>query len=147
MRVRVRLRVRLRVEGEGEGEGDAERAREIDMRWVAMLVVAGGLFGCRDAGSEVARGGAEEGDPVRAKVYVDVRTVEEFAAGHLEGAIHIPVDEIGARWVELEPHRADSIIVYCRSGRRSAIALQVLEREGFEYLRNGGGLDDVRSGR
>ena len=112
------------------------------MRRIALVVLAlAGVLGCREADS------APADDVAREKVYLDVRTPAEFAAGHVEGAINIPVETIDSRWVELEPHRADSVIVYCRSGRRSAAAIQVLRQQGFEFLRNGGGLDDMRNGR
>lgn len=83
----------------------------------------------------------------REKVFVDVRTPEEFAAGHVEGAINIPHTEMPERWRELEPYRGDSIIVYCRTGRRSAIALEVLDEQGFEFTRNAGSLEAAMSGR
>ncbi len=61
---------------------------------------------------------------------VDVRTREEYRAGHLPGAVNIPVQELGSRVDELEP-RGTPIVVYCRSGRRSATARAQLVRAGF----------------
>ena len=116
------------------------------MRLPIWAALAAALAACGDADSTPARADADAGE-ARGKVYVDVRTPQEFAAGHLDGAINIPVETIETRWPELEPHRGDSIIVYCRTGRRSAAAIQVLDRQGFDFLRNGGGLDDVRNGR
>lgn len=80
----------------------------------------------------------------RRVVYVDVRTPEEWAAGHVEGAIHIPHTELAARWVELDAYRDDDIVLYCRTGRRSGIAEQILTQAGFEQLHNGGGLIDLQ---
>jgi phage shock protein E len=80
----------------------------------------------------------------RRVVYVDVRTREEWAAGHVEGAIHIPHTELAARWRELDSYRDDDIVLYCRTGRRSGIAEQILTQAGFERLHNGGGLTDLR---
>ena len=77
-------------------------------------------------------------------VYVDVRTPEEFAAGHVEGAINIPHTEMPQRWGELEEYRDDEIVLYCRSGRRSGIALRTLRDVGFTNLENGGGLTDLQ---
>jgi phage shock protein E len=77
-------------------------------------------------------------------VYVDVRTRGEFAAGHVEGAINIPHTELGQRWRELEEHRDDPIVLYCRTGRRSGIAYDILEERGFTSLENGGGLTDMQ---
>lgn len=61
---------------------------------------------------------------------LDVRTPEEFAAGHLEGAINIPVAELTARIDEVPSDRA--VVVYCRSGNRSATATRELTARGYE---------------
>jgi rhodanese-related sulfurtransferase len=67
-------------------------------------------------------------------VILDVRTAEEFATGHIPGAINIPVDQIGARLAELEASKGKTIVTYCRSGRRAATALATLHAAGFEKL-------------
>ena len=76
-------------------------------------------------------------------MYLDVRSPEEFAEGHVQGAINIPVDEMEARWQELEPYRDRPIVVYCRSGRRSARAIEILAQHGFTQLENGGGFESL----
>ncbi|MFO1401808.1 MAG: rhodanese-like domain-containing protein [Steroidobacteraceae bacterium] len=65
---------------------------------------------------------------------LDVRTPEEFAAGHVPGARNIPVQELDARLAELAAARGGDIVVYCRSGRRAASALATLQAQGFEHL-------------
>lgn len=70
----------------------------------------------------------------RSLVVLDVRTPEEFAAGHLPGAINIPHTELAARVAELEGSRDSDIVVYCRTGARSATALGVLGKSGFKRL-------------
>jgi len=65
-------------------------------------------------------------------VVLDVRTAQEFAAGHVPGAINISHDELEGRLEELEQVRDKDVVVYCRSGRRTGIALGILERAGFE---------------
>lgn len=67
-------------------------------------------------------------------VIVDVRTVDEYEAGHVPGAIHIPHDEIAARLAELEESKDKPIVVYCRSGKRAAKALEILHEAGFKRL-------------
>jgi rhodanese-related sulfurtransferase len=67
-------------------------------------------------------------------VVVDVRTPEEFAAGHVPGAINVPHDQVESRLAELRGYRGKDVVVYCRSGRRSEMALTVLEKAGFERL-------------
>jgi phage shock protein E len=61
---------------------------------------------------------------------VDVRTRAEFAAGHLPGAINIPVQELAERLPELRP-KDTPVVLYCRSGRRSSSAARTLKSAGF----------------
>jgi phage shock protein E len=60
---------------------------------------------------------------------LDVRTAEEYAAGHIPGAILFPYDELAAKFREGDKGRP--IVVYCRSGRRSAIARETLLGMGY----------------
>lgn len=65
-------------------------------------------------------------------VLLDVRTPAEFDGGHVEGAKNIPVQELAARAGELP--RGAAIVVYCRSGGRSATATQLLRGRGHDVL-------------
>lgn len=69
-----------------------------------------------------------------APVVLDVRTPKEFAEGHVPGAINISHDELEARLPELEADRDRDVVVYCRSGKRTGLALDVLEKAGFKRL-------------
>jgi phage shock protein E len=75
---------------------------------------------------------------------VDVRTAREFASGHATGAHHIPHDQMGARWKELRAHRKKRLLVYCRTGRRSGIAIRILRQNGFTRAENAGGIGALR---
>jgi len=74
---------------------------------------------------------------------IDVRTPEEFAAGHLDGAVNI--DWQGATFfdeiAQFDPSGA--YIVYCKSGNRAGQALDALTDMGYTNLRNAGGVDDA----
>jgi phage shock protein E len=61
---------------------------------------------------------------------LDVRTPAEFAEGHIPGAKNIPVQELAARINEVGP-RDRHVVIYCRSGARSAAAAQLLTRAGY----------------
>ena len=75
-------------------------------------------------------------------VVIDVRTVGEFAAGHIEGAINVPVEQIETGILSVKGLKKDSqILVYCRSGRRSAYAKGVLEKMGYKKINDGGGME------
>jgi rhodanese-related sulfurtransferase len=75
-------------------------------------------------------------------VILDVRTPEEFfgETGHLEGAVLIPVQELERRIDEIVPWKSRTIVVYCRSGRRSRNAATLLAREGYGALNLEGGI-------
>lgn len=75
-------------------------------------------------------------------VLLDVREEDEFAEGHLEGAILIPYESIEERAEEELPDKQQTILVYCRSGRRSAIAAESLANLGYEDVRDFGGILD-----
>jgi phage shock protein E len=76
--------------------------------------------------------------------WIDVRTAEEYAAGHVSRAVNIPYEEITARIGEVTDDKDALIYLYCRSGRRSGIARDALEQAGFSNVINLGGLDDAR---
>ena len=69
----------------------------------------------------------------QAPFILDVRTANEFAAGHVPGALNIPYDELPDRLREL-PATTDEILVYCRSGRRAVIAEETLRANGYGNL-------------
>ncbi len=71
-------------------------------------------------------------------LFVDVRESEEFASGHVDGAINIPPAELMAGAHTLDSFSKDEeIIVYCRTGSRSAVAINMLKELGFTNLKNG----------
>lgn len=76
-------------------------------------------------------------------LWIDVRTAEEYAGGHVIEAVNIPYEEIVARIGEVTTDKDAEIYLYCRSGRRSGIAMQALEAEGFSRVVNVGGLDQA----
>jgi len=67
---------------------------------------------------------------------VDVRTNEEFLAGHLPKSINIPYDQIN-RLPSIAKDKTQPIFLYCRSGRRSGIAEKAIEQQGYQYIYNG----------
>jgi phage shock protein E len=63
---------------------------------------------------------------------LDVRTPEEFASGHVPGAVNVPHDQLASRVAEVP--RDKDVVVYCRSGRRSQIAADILTANGFKRV-------------
>ena len=77
-------------------------------------------------------------------LWIDVRTANEYSQGHVPGAIHIPYEEITERIGEVTQDKDALIYLYCRSGRRSGIALETLSEAGFTNAINIGGLEDAQ---
>ncbi len=67
---------------------------------------------------------------------VDVRTPAEFAQGHPAGSVNIPLDQLPRKLASFQGK--EHIIVFCRSGNRSAQAKAILERQGYKNVINGG---------
>lgn len=85
-------------------------------------------------------------DGQKPTVIIDVRSAEEFAAGHIDGAINIPYEQIGQGVPALSLVNRDStIVLYCRSGRRSAIAASTLQKLGYGHVIDGGAQDQLTS--
>lgn len=69
-------------------------------------------------------------------IILDVRTKEEFDAGHIEGAIQIPVEELKNRVSEIEEYKDEPLLVYCRSGNRSSKAVDILVDNDFTNIKH-----------
>ena len=106
-----------------------------------------GCVGCSDGGSATY----EQIDGAKAKalmdsesgyIIIDARTQEEYDGGHIPGAILIPEYEIADRAEKELPDKDQSILVYCRSGRRSKIAAEELVKLGYTNVKEFGGIID-----
>ena len=82
--------------------------------------------------------------PEKAKgVWIDVRSAEEFNAGHLQGAVNIPHDKIIEGVKALGSDKDAPFNLYCRSGRRAEAALTELKNAGYTNVTNHGGYEDL----
>lgn len=128
---------------------------------IAMLLISLSLFGlcaCKGEGGNTDTNnttadtlGYEQINAEKAKeimlsgveyILIDARTDEEFAQGHIEGAILIPEYEIKGRAEQELPDKDALILVYCRSGRRSKIASEELVNLGYTNVKEFGGIID-----
>ncbi len=69
-------------------------------------------------------------------IILDVREDNEWNAAHIPGAIHIPLAQINNRLSELQSYKNSAVITQCRSGARSAKALDILKSAGFTQVKN-----------
>lgn len=110
---------------------------------LSRLVLLCAFFGsaaCQDPSTTAAPVAAQElakriGDG-GAPVVLDVRTPEEYAAGHIPGAINIPHDELATRLTEIPGAKSAEIVVHCQSGRRAGTAESILVQEGYTGVRD-----------
>ena len=116
--------------------------------WILLVLLSAALSACQGSESGPSTsapaaspnppesGGHVSGAQARALVsdegatLLDVRSVAEYAAGHVEGAKNIPVQELEARMGEVPT--STPVVVYCQSGGRSAAAARMLRTAGYE---------------
>ena len=80
------------------------------------------------------------------RVIIDVREPFEFATGHVKGALNIPPAKLMAGAKKLQDVPKDTeIILYCRTGSRSAVAANILQSLGYTNLVNGVNKDHVNA--
>lgn len=111
---------------------------------IAVVVVAVYLLMSRMG----AMGGADQAEVWRkikeGALVIDVRTDGEFRSGHLEGALNIPYEQTEALVKAVGQDKSRSVIVYCRSGRRSGLAQRALQDQGYQHVINGGGYHSLK---
>ena len=98
-----------------------------------MLNILKGIFGGGTANEEV-RQAVETG-----AMLVDVRTPAEFASGSAKGAVNIPLSSLASQASRL---KGKKVVVFCRSGARSAQAKSILQQQGISVI-NGGSLGSL----
>ena len=75
-------------------------------------------------------------------IILDARRPDEYAEGHIPGAINVPNEEIGTAEIAELPDKSQLILVYCRSGRRSKEASEKLVKLGYTNIVEFGGILD-----
>ena len=77
---------------------------------------------------------------------VDVRTAEEYEEGHIPGAILLPIEEIRKGKLDALPDPDQTLLIYCRTGRRAEDAAAILVKEGYSNVYAIGGIFDWTGG-
>lgn len=110
----------------------------VDNIWLfAVLLVTGGMLlwpHLQTRGRKLTLLEATQRINQGKTVVLDVRSAEEFAAGHVRGAVNIPLPDLQQRLGELEKSRSKTIIVVCQSGVTSAKAGAQLNKAGFQEV-------------
>ena len=114
------------------------------LRHILLCGCSAVLCGCGNPGSAISNAPANAQHELDATVLIDVRSADEFASGHLQGAVNIPHDRITEGIGAVAADKSTRIILYCRSGRRAETALNVLKSAGYENVSNYGGLEDAQ---
>lgn len=118
--------------------------------FVLTLVLSAFLWSCQSE-TTIKTAPAQVIDAVTGKammdydstiILIDVRTVEEYEAEHIPGAINLPVEEIGDLIGDEITNKSTKIILYCRSGNRSAQAASILSNMGYLSVFDMGGIID-----
>ena len=89
----------------------------------------------------VAQNSDEKKDEV---IIIDVRSSEEYKAGHIPNAININVDELEGRLNEIEDYKNKPIITYCNSGKKSGKAAEILVNNEFQDVTNAQGVKEFQ---
>ena len=71
-------------------------------------------------------------------LFLDVRTPDEYASGHVEGALNLPLDRFVQDYAGVAPDKLKQIVLYCHSGARSGQATQFLCQQNYQNVVNGG---------
>ena len=114
---------------------------------LVLVITSGKLMAQKQGYKQISQAQAKEIMDTRSDyILLDVRTEKEFAAGHIKGAILIPDYEIRLRAEKELPDKDKTILVYCRSGRRSKLAARDLAELGYTDVLEFGGIIDWKYG-
>ena len=108
-------------------------------RLVTTLIVVSALaHACAETTAQVVpiTPDALLASPPAGALILDVRTADEYAAGHVPGAVNVPYDQVAARLTELGDDPTRPVVVYCESGRRAGRAESVILEAGFTDVRH-----------
>ena len=94
------------------------------------------ITGCGEKVAGISPNVASQMFAEQKTIIIDVRENDEWEEQHIEGAIHIPLDQVQSRLAELAEYKDSDIVMQCRSGRRSAIAGETLMKAGFTKVHN-----------
>lgn len=118
-------------------------ASVIGTAFLAMTIEGAGASSGRSSAPTAAE---VRDDYESGAAFVDVRTNDEWNAGHVRGALHLPVDSIGTAAAGALPDKSRKIVTYCKSGKRAERAAQALRAAGYgNVVSITGGYEDLKA--
>lgn len=119
------------------------------LKSTVLLIALGFFTACGTSDKASAEGklsGADlaaiEADNKKKEDYlvIDVRSADEYDAGHIKHAINIPLEQLESRLDEINAYKDKNVVLYCNTGNRSGKALDLLKQKGFNKLSNADGV-------
>jgi rhodanese-related sulfurtransferase len=104
----------------------------------AYLWLLAGCSGQKHLESEIGK------SALTRPVVIDVRTVQEYKAGHVQGSTNVPLDQLKEQIASVASNKNTPIMVHCQSGRRSAQAKKTLIAMGYSNVEDLGSLAHAR---
>ena len=102
-------------------------------KWVQSAVVCGALAVSAGAWADATSVDVKQGAAMQSQgaLVIDVREPNEYAESHAPGTTLIPLGQLESRLPELRAHQNQPVVLFCRSGKRSAQAQEILAKAGF----------------
>ena len=113
------------------------KLKNLFLSGAAATVLCMACSGCGGSGSKDIAAVPENA------ILIDVRSVEEFNAGHIAGAVNIPHTVIAEKISSVTNDKSTPLYLYCRSGRRVGIAMESLKNSGYKTMYNLGGMEEA----
>lgn len=109
---------------------------------LGAVALFGAVFLLMGAGGPTISSDEAHAKVKQGALLLDVRTQGEFAGGHVEGAVNIPVQELEAKLSSLPAKKDQEVVIYCHSGRRSAAAREMLLKAGYSKVSDLGAMSN-----
>lgn len=93
-------------------------------------------------GQEVVDAMKSDAGQVGDILLIDVRTADEYAKGHIDGATNIPHEDLESKLAEIETYKDKQVILYCNTGNKSGEAAKLLLEKGFTNVNNAQGVEE-----
>lgn len=116
------------------------RFRKLSLLLAVLLLVCTGCGGAKAYQEMSMKEAAQWMSKESGYLLVDVRTEEEYEEGHIPGALLVPIEEIRERKVDAFPNPDQTLLLYCRTGRRAEDAAAILVKLGYKNVYAIGGI-------